>query len=113
MGTSWRDRSETCPGEPSAPEISRAAFCTCRLSVSRLSPWNRVVGPDTLTAATHSPLLPKPAHHSGRLRCSVNDENMMLKLMLSLSFSLMFLSTECCRYAGKMSRVPFVTLTTT
>lgn len=43
----------------------------------------------------------------------MNDENMMLKLMLSLSFSLMFLSTECCRYAGKMSRVPFVTLTTT
>ena len=35
--------------------------------------------------------------HSGLLRCSVNDENMMLKLMLILSFLLALASTECCR----------------
>src|SRR6266404_1781235 len=35
--------------------------------------------------------------HSGLLRCSVNDENMMLKLTLILSSSLALASTECCR----------------
>lgn len=35
--------------------------------------------------------------HSGLLRCSVNEENMMLKLMLILSSSLALASTECCR----------------
>jgi len=35
--------------------------------------------------------------HSGLLRCSVKDENMMLKLMLILSLSLALASTECCR----------------
>ena len=34
--------------------------------------------------------------HSGLLRCSVNDENMMLKLMLILCSSLALGSTECC-----------------
>jgi hypothetical protein len=37
------------------------------------------------------------AHHSGLLRFSVNEENMMLKLMLILSASLALASTECCR----------------
>ena len=41
------------------------------------------------------------AHHRGLLRFSVNDENMMLKLMLILSSSLVLVlalgSTECCR----------------
>jgi hypothetical protein len=35
--------------------------------------------------------------HSGLLRFSVNELNMMLKLMLILSFSLALASTECCR----------------
>jgi len=43
----------------------------------------------------------------------VNDENWILKLMLILSSSLALASTECCRYDGKMSNVPFATLTTT
>jgi hypothetical protein len=37
------------------------------------------------------------AHHSGLLSFSVNEENMMLKLMLILSASLALASTECCR----------------
>ena len=37
------------------------------------------------------------AHHSGLLRFFVNEENMMLKLILILSSSLAFGSTECCR----------------
>ena len=36
-------------------------------------------------------------YHSGLLRFSVNAENMMLKLMLTRSFSLLFVSTEWCR----------------
>jgi hypothetical protein len=39
----------------------------------------------------------RAAHHSGLLRFSVNEENMMLKLMLILSSSLALASTECCR----------------
>src|SRR5438105_6639341 len=35
--------------------------------------------------------------HNGLLRFSVNDENMMLKLMLIRSSSLALASTECCR----------------
>lgn len=52
-------------------------------------------------------------YHRGLLRFSVNEENMMLKLMLTLSCSLMFTSTECCSQAGKTTGVPFFTLTTT
>lgn len=37
------------------------------------------------------------SHQSGLLRFSVNEENMMLKLMLILSCSLALASTECCR----------------
>jgi hypothetical protein len=37
------------------------------------------------------------AHHSGLLRFSVNEENMMLKLILILSSSFALASTECCR----------------
>ncbi len=37
------------------------------------------------------------AHHSGLLKFSVNEENMMLKLMLILSASLWLASTECWR----------------
>lgn len=37
------------------------------------------------------------AHHNGLLRFSVNEENMILKLMLILSSSLLLVSTECCR----------------
>jgi hypothetical protein len=40
---------------------------------------------------------PAAGCHSGLLRCSVKDENMMLKLMLILSSSLALASTECCR----------------
>lgn len=36
-------------------------------------------------------------YHSGLLSFSVNEENMMLKLMLILSSSLMLASTECSR----------------
>jgi hypothetical protein len=39
----------------------------------------------------------RAAHHSGLLRFSVNEENMMLKLMLILSSWLVLASTECCR----------------
>jgi hypothetical protein len=53
------------------------------------------------------------AHHNGLLSLSVNDENMTLKLMLILSCSLLFVSTECWRYAGKISSVPLLTFTTT
>jgi hypothetical protein len=37
------------------------------------------------------------ARHSGLARFSVNEENMMLKLILILSSSLVLASTECCR----------------
>ena len=37
------------------------------------------------------------AHHSGLLRFCVNEENIMLKLILILSLSLLLASTECCR----------------
>ena|ERR1700693_599846 len=37
------------------------------------------------------------ACQSGLLRFSVNEENMMLKLMLIRSLSLALASTECCR----------------
>ena len=36
-------------------------------------------------------------HQNGLLRFSVNEENMILKLMLILSSSLILVSTECCR----------------
>lgn len=52
-------------------------------------------------------------YHSGLLRFSVNEENMMLKLMLILSSSLVFASTECRSQDGKTSSVPFFTRTTT
>ena len=42
----------------------------------------------------------------------MNAENMMLKLMLILSSSLLFASTECCRKDGNTSNVPFFTRTT-
>lgn len=37
------------------------------------------------------------SYHNGLLRFSVNDENIMLKLMLILSSPLLFGSTECCK----------------
>jgi len=45
----------------------------------------------------HSRVGAVAVHHSGLLRFSVNEENMMLKLILILSSSLALASTECCR----------------
>jgi len=56
----------------------------CRRMEARLTAHERVWG-----AAA--------AHHSGLLRFSVKEENMMLKLMLILSSSLALASTECCK----------------
>jgi len=45
----------------------------------------------------HGPGQARAFHHNGLLRCSVNDENMMLKLMLIRWASLVLASTECSR----------------
>ena len=52
-------------------------------------------------------------YQSGLLSCSVNDENIALKLTLMRSSLVVVASTECSRKDGKISSVPSRTLTTT
>src|SRR6266571_4933946 len=49
--------------------------------------------------------------HKGLLKAA--EENIKLKLTLTRLSPLALASTECCRYEGKTSSVPFLTLTTT
>ncbi len=63
---------------------------------SFVSPWSR----PALVSGGNERNSPAVSGHGGLVRLSVKDENMILKLMLILSASLMFAPTECRSQAG-------------
>ena len=76
-----------------------SAFAVIADRAASAIPANVGDGPARSINAAHAPARvgAAAAHHSGLLRFSVNEENMMLKLILILSSSLALASTECCR----------------